>query len=274
MGSANTRQIQYSDEFKIGPSNCSSEPPAIVGVTVTSSGAIVICDKTNTTIKLFDESFRQMCVVNLISEPFGMVEVSDAVLVTLPELHMLQYIHVKESKTLVAKEKIQTPHKCGRILKWKRDFIVSSHEEHFVSLLVINYNGQLVHCIRKASTEEGGLFNRLGFIALSSDDTIVYVTEMCHGCIGISVETGEIMFTYKEPDCKFLFGLCTDTDGYVYMTCADKDKIIMLDRSGRKLKQFASKEGNNPGLLAYSKAHKQLFVKTVYTNTIYVYNLL
>ena len=274
MGSANTRQIEYSAEYQVGHSICSSEPPAIVGMTVTSSGGIVICDKTSTKVKLLDDAFRPLSVVNLTSEPFGMVEVSDAVLVTLPELHVLQYIHVKDSKTLVAKEKIQTQHRCGRIVKCKRDLIVSAHEEKFVSLLVIDYNGQLVHCIRKESTGPGGLFNRLGFIATSSDDTLIYVTEMSHGCIGISVQTGGIMFTYKEPNCKFLFGLCTDTDGYMYMTCTDKDKIIMLDSSGRKLNQFAIREGNNPGCMAYSKTHKKLYVKTVYTNTIYVYNLL
>ena len=274
MGSANTRQIEYSGEFEIGSTISSSEPPAIVGMIATSNGGIVICDKTSAKVKLLDDSFRPLSVVNLTSEPFGMVEVSDAVLVTLPELHLLQYIHVKDSKTLVAREKIQTDYKCGRILKYKRDLIVSAHEDKFVSLLVIDYSGQLVHCIRKESTESGGLLNRLGFIALSSDDTMICITEMCHGCIGLNVQTGEVMFTYKEPNCKFLFGLCTDVEGYVYMTCTDRDKIIMLDSSGRKLKQFAIKEGNNPGCMTFNQTHKKLYIKTVYTNKVYVYNVL
>ena len=273
MGSANTRLIQYSTEFEVGTSICSSEPPAIVSLVVTPNGGVVICDKTTMKVKMFDDCFRPLSVINVTSEPYGMVQVSDAMLVTLPEVHALQYVHVKDNKTLVAKEKIQTVHRCGRIIKCKRDFIVSAHEDNFVSLLVIDFNGHLVHCIRKESTESGGLFNRLGFIALSADDNIIYVTEMCHGCIGISVQTGEIIFTYKE-DCKFLLGLCTDTDGSVYLTCTDKDKIIMLDSTGRKLKQFDITEGNSPGYITYREDHKKLYIKTVYTNKIIVYNRL
>lgn len=274
MGSASTRALQYFGQFEIMTSLCSSEPPAIVAMEVTSSGGLLVCDKASMKVKLFDAYFRPVTEVGLSSEPYGMAIVDqNEILVSMPDLHCLQRLNVCKNQKLIPKEKIQTELKCSRLIKYHANLIVSVHDDNFISFNVMNLNGQVICCIRNEAIVTGGKFNKLGFIALSPDQSVLYVTEMCSGCVGLSVSTGEVLFMYKEPKTKFLFGVCTDSEGFVYVSSTDRDKIVMIDSNGRKVKQLAILNGTSPGYMTYCKVQRKLFIKTVYTNKILVYNL-
>ncbi|MEW8547669.1 MAG: hypothetical protein AB2693_29525 [Candidatus Thiodiazotropha sp.] len=274
MGSASTRSIKYHGQFEIQTSYCSSEPPAIVAMEVTSSGGLLVCDKANMKVKLFDDYFRPVTEVSLPAEPYGMVLVEhNKMLVSLPDSHCLQSLTLSNDQRLTLKEKIQTELKCDRMINYGDSLIVSSHDQKAISLNIINLNGQVIRCIRKEDITPGGMFNNLGFIALSPDNSVIYVTEMCNGCIGVSVSTGEILFVYKESRTKFLFGVCTDSEGYVYISSTDREKMVMLDSQGNKVKQLATLSDSSPGFMTYSTLQKKLFIKTVYTNKILVYKL-
>lgn len=274
MGSASTRSIKYHGQFEIQTSYCSSEPPAIVAIEVTSSGGLLVCDKASARVKLFDDYFRPVTEISLPSEPYGMVLVEqNKILVSLPDFQCLQQLTLSSNQRLILKRKIQTEVKCDRLINYEDALIVSSHDQRAVSVCIIDLNGVLIRCIRKEEITPGGLFSNLGFIALSPDNGVIYVTEMCNGCVGISVSSGEVLFVYKESKTKFLFGVCTDPEGYVYISSIDKDKIVMLDSEGKKVKQLATLSDSSPGFITYSTVQRKLFIKTVYTNKLLIYKV-
>ena len=274
MGSANTRSVQYYAQFDMAASHSSSEPPAVVAMEVTADGGLLVCDKSSMKVILFDDYYRTVSEVRLTSEPYGMIHLSTGqILVSLPDLQCLQSLKVNKRSKLLLKGRIQTEVKCDRLIHYETNLIVSAHDDKSITFNIMNTDGQVLRCVRNEPIFPEGMFNRLGFIALSPDNCVLYVTEMCNGCIGLSVTTGEVLFVYRESKTKFLFGVCTDSAGYVYLTCTDMDRIVMINNKGKKVKQLATLKDTSPGYMTYSKRHKKLFIKTVYTNKILVYDV-
>ena len=61
---------------------------------------------------------------------------------------------------------------------------------------------------------------------------------------------GEIVTSFKEENSKTHWGICCDKDGYVYVTCPDRHKVVMLDSKGEKLKDLIFSKGMDPGFIA------------------------
>ena len=277
MGSANTRAVQYLGQFDMKPDGYSSEPPAVVAMETTSSGGLLVCDKSSMKVSLFDDLFKISAEIQLTSEPYGMALISPReVLVSLPGLQCLQSIELAEWGKLLSKGKIQTDMKCDRILRYTPNLIVLARNEECVHFNIMNTNGQTLRCIRKEPIfpdKADGMFNRVGFIALSADQSVIYVTEMCNGCIGLSVTTGDVLFIYKESQTRFLFGVCTDSEGFVYLTSTDMDRILVINSKGEKVKHVATLKDTSPGYMTFSKQQNRLYIKTVYTNKILMYDV-
>ena len=153
-------------------------------------------------------------------------------------------VKIKSSHTIVLGKKLKTKKKCEKLLKYKEHFLVTEYDDVYFCISVMNSDGKLIQSLynepvilrsQNEPRQAMAIFESYYEIALSPDNKTVYITNKEDGCIGLSL-TGEVIFKYKEPGEGSHYGVCSDPEGYIFVACYDSDKIIMLDKGGKKIK--------------------------------------
>lgn len=89
------------------------------------------------------------------------------------------------------------------------------------------------------------------------------------GCVGLSI-AGDIVFRYKTNGMGVYPGVFAYSGGFVYIACTDKDKVVMVNRRGRKVKTLLQGSGIKPTFMSYNEQYNRLFLKAKSSNTVYV----
>ena len=236
-------------------------------------GSMLVCDYGNYKLKLFDSDGDFLYEMGLSSEPYGLASLnSTEAIVTLPKESCLQNVKIKSNDMVQLGKKLKTKMKCEKILKYKEHFLVTAYDDVYFCISVIDWNGKLIQSLYNEPKQAVEIFESYYEIALSPDIKTVYITNKEDGCVGLSL-TGEIIFKYKEPGEGGHFGVCTGPEGYIYVACFDSDKIIMLNKGGKKIKDLVSLKGMRPSYVEYNAAENKLYVGQTNTNKMLCYHI-
>ena len=273
-----TTEIQENPEAvywgKIDVSSLSDEKQTVISaMEIMREGHLLVCDNANKRIKLLDDDSEILSELPLTSEPRGMVAISASnALISLPSEKSLISFKVKSDHTLVALNKITTKFRCNKLVKYGDDIIAHAYDDNARFLNIMDKEGNVLHCIMKESRGSNGIFGRIRFMALSTDNKILYVTDELQGCVGISMN-GEIVFRVKRNGTPNYWGVDTDSVGVLYIACYDTDKVIALRDNGKTVQEVVSKEGLKPCAIFYDDVDQKLYLKKGNSNIVLVFQI-
>ena len=250
------------------------EDTAIVcALEVLDEERFVVCDSANNKIKMFHIEDKLLSEVALTSKPGGLVMLTATdILVSLPLEQCLQMAKTDSRNQLIMKSKANTSKRYYRLIKYQENVIVHAEDDSQKFIFVMDKNGKEVRRIITDTKGRDAVFSVVRFICISTDDNVLYVTDSKRGCIGLSM-TGDVLFAYKETKTKEHWGVCTDKNGCVYLSCPDTDKIVMLNNKGEKIKDLLQKKGMDPGFMSFSKLSDSLFVWSDQVKYVLIYKL-
>lgn len=246
---------------------------AINALEVTSEDLLLVCDYGNYKVKLLNPENELLSEVSLSSEPYGMALLdSSEAIVTLPKDSCLQLVKIKSGRTLILEDKIKTKLCCEKIMGYEENFIVTAYDDIYFNISIIDKKGKVLRSIYNEPRKSLHVFKSYNEMAVSPDKTTIYITNKKVGCVGISLE-GKTLFGFKESGESNHYGICTDSDGLVYIACYDTDKIVLINNMGKKIKDIVSLKGLKPSYVGYSHTDSKLFVEQVNTNKVLCYQI-
>lgn len=239
---------------------------------VASDNLLLVCDYGNYKVKLLNPENDLVSEVGLSSEPYGMALVtSTEAIVTLPKESCLQLVKIESSRMLILRDKINTKFCCEKIRRYEENFIVTAYDKIYFNLSIVDKKGKLLHPIYNEPRNSLQVFKSYNEMFFCPENRTIYVTNKKLGCVGISLQ-GEMLFSFKESGESNHYGICTDTDGLVYIACYNTNKIVLINNMGQKIKDIVTLRGLKPSYVGYHQINK-LFVAKVKTSKILCYQI-
>ena len=259
---------------QIDISSATDEKQAMVSaMEVIGEGYLLVCDNANKKVKLFDEDSEVLSEVTLSSEPRGMTVFDySSIVVSLPKEKCLQYMSIDSDNDISLRNKIKTNLRCNKLVKYQESIIAHAYDDSHRFFNVIDKDGQEVRCILSESRNSNGIFNKIRFLSISSDNKILYVTDEQHGCIGLSMN-GEVVFRKKGSGTPNHWGISIDPMGFVYIASYDEDKVVAINDRGEKLKDLVHLKALRPCAISFSEADNRLFVKKGSSNLVLIFQI-
>lgn len=92
------------------------------------------------------------------------------------------------------------------------------------------------------------------------------------GCTGISLN-GEEIFQFTDETMTLCSGICTISAGHVCLTGYDSDSIVLLQNSGKQVRELIKLKGFKPTGITYSKENNMMLVKVAAKSILKVFSL-
>ena len=263
-GQRRDKSIIYTEDFDVGSTG-------VCAMEVLPCGYLVLCDHNNQQVVLYNSCFEAISSLKLSEQPWGMAMLSPKdFVVSLLKVTSLQNIRLESGYTLKLADKIQTNCPISRILKYKDGMIVLMEDARYYYFCESDNLGRIKRSIRKERKSSGRL-KMVYFMALSQDNTVLYVTDLHKGCYGFTM-IGGVVFRHRSAELTHYVGVATDTD-VVYLSSPEIGELALLDNKGKKIKCMPMTEGFKPGLMAYDLVNMRLFIKEYLGSRIRVLNL-
>ena len=155
-------------------------------------------------------------------------------------------------------DKIQTNNPIARILKYKDGMIVLTDDAQNRYFFESDNRGLIKRHIRQ-EPKSSGRFSRVHEMALSQDNSVLYVTNLHQGCYGLTM-IGDVVFRYRSTEMTEYVGVATDMDA-IYLSSPETGELALLDEKGKKIKALPMTEGFKPGLMTFDVDNMRLFIK-------------
>ena len=253
----------------------SDEKVSIINaIEVAADDMLLMSDGANHKLKLFDAGFTAISEIVLSSEPYNLVMFNPrTAIVNLYKEFTLQEVII-ENKVLTLGKRTDLSVDLCRLVKYRDKIITFGADKLYFSLLVMNSHGQILKRIISYPLDENLPFRHIVYMTLNFSEDILYITDWrTKSCRGLSMN-GDIIFEYSEVAETKLAGMCTDSDGFLYIGCMDTGKIVMVGDGGDKVKDLVVfQQGMRPGYIVYKETLNKLFVKVDGSNKILVYRL-
>ena len=237
-------------------------------IEMTSNGGLLVCDGGRNRVMHYDPTYKEVSEMSFLDTPYHLAIVShDECIVALPDQSCLQYLKIKDGIGLELGSLADTMQPCYRLVKYDANLIAVADDGFFKYVNVLDKRGRVVKCIRQEA--EGGEIKSIRDMSLSFDEKVIYITMGPDGCVGLSI-AGDIVFRYKSIGMGEYPGVFAYSGGFVYIACTDKDKVVMVNRRGRKVKTLLQESGIKPTFMSYNEQYNRLFLKGKSSNAVYV----
>ena len=262
----------YIEQIDIGTKTDKGRT-VISAIEFLEDGGLLVCDVGNKKVKLFDSDHEVLSEISLTSQPMGMALLtSEDAIVSLPQEKSLQKIKIKKRCILSLDQKLKTKLMYYRLLKYKDQIVAYAKDDLYRFFNIIDMEGNTVRCIMNEPRESGGIFSNVYYMSLSADSQSLYVTDEEQGCVRLSLN-GKVNFTYKEPGTKTHHGVCAGPDNSIYIACNDSNKVVVLDETGKKMKDLISVKGMKPTYIVYNETRRKLLVKRGGPSKVLIYSI-
>ena len=236
-------------------------------------GSMLVCDSDNRKLKYYDANGDFLNEIGLSCEPYGMIQSSSTeAIVTQPEEFHLQIVKIKSGSQLEFGKRLKTKLKCEKILRYHDTFLAVASDDMYCCISRMDSNGKILQSLYSEPIQSLHIFESYYAIALSPDKDILYVANMKKGILGISLN-GEIVLNYQEPGEEKHYGVTTDQEGNIYIACFDHNKIVMVNKHGRKVKDLVSLKDLQPIYVEYNAIENKLYVGQLNSNKMLCYQI-
>ena len=180
--------------------------PGISSCEMLPDKRLLITDKDNKKVKLYDSNNQYLSELALPDKPWSVVLLSDTeAVVSLPNISKLQYITI--GTDLVISETKKVNYLPLAMVKYG-DNILATVRDRFWKVAVIYKHGTVQGTIYQ---DKGSIFSKPWFIGLSVDQKTVYIVDQNNGCIGLSMD-GNVVLQYHDQKVQLYAGLVVDRD--------------------------------------------------------------
>ncbi|XP_045161025.2 uncharacterized protein LOC123525930 [Mercenaria mercenaria] len=233
----------------------------ISGLSIISQKHIVATDMENNSAKLIDTTQNKLVYTLLLqSAPRDITKVTDEeVVLTLPESKMLQFLSVSTEGKLKSKREVSVGGQCYGIVCNRKELFVSFIPSIFIQsskIKVLDFDGQVL----KTLTQK--LLGSPGYLALSNDQSTLYVSDWGNSTVtSVSME-GKVIATYYAEELKMPHGLVCTRGGSVYVCGRQSKNIHQLSANCEKVQVLSDVVNGSaePFSVAFSDKEHKLYI--------------
>ena len=249
--------------------------PRITGCCFMPRGDLVLCDHTNSKLKLLDQTFKVKASLSLNDKPWSLSVIDNSnVIVTIPYTKLLQYVqlvsHMKAGRV------IQLDKKCWDVAVAGNEICVSCHNAPGQGeVRVLDLSGNLK---RKLGVNNDGSYQFQGpdYLAVSTTGEKIFVSDEQTSIISCMTPDGNIIYQYKDDDLRWPEALFVDAGDNIFVCDYNSNNVKVITANGRK--SGALKSANDgrrlPYSIAFREADNMLVVGCWDKNNIFCYQLL
>ena len=211
-------------DIKLPDDQCT---PCVTGCSFMPNGELVICDRSNGRVKLFDHSWRIVNFVNFSIFPSGPWDISvwgrTSVIVTL--LEKMQLVFIKVYPKIISGSVIQLDKQCWGLDVVGSEIYVTCHSGFPTSdgeVRVLDHNGVVKKTIG-VNRDGSFLFKCPYFVTVNPASMKLFVSDYGSylerpSTLFCLTWNGELVYKYQNPDLRNCRGLCINGDDIV-MIC-------------------------------------------------------
>ena len=238
-----------------------SSKPHISGLAVMPTGDIVLCDWSNSKLKLLDSSDAFKDGLKLKANPWD-ISVVDAktVIVTLPWIKQLQYIEVFPQ--LAPERVLQLDKPCWGVHVTGDKILISCHKNPGEGdVRILGLDGNLLQQL--GINQDGSfLFTRPYFITVSPSEKKIYVSDSDKRTITCMTMDNRLIHLYRDNEIKGSGGVYCDGADNILVCGKNSNSVQVITAAGKKHGDLvASREGlQKPLSINYRETDDTLLV--------------
>ena len=222
----------------------------VTGCTFLPNGRLVLVDYNNKRLKLFNPEYDLVCHKWFEDRPWAVTDLeTDIIAVSFPYIKTIKIM--KACRDFVVQSEVNTEFKCHGVGYHTSDktLWLACGEGKKTQLQVYGLDG----IIKKIIIPKHGILQEPSYVAMSKDNSIVYVSDLKKGIVAFStVKDCEVLYQYQDDNIKQYWGIDGDAGGRVLVVTTDPDCLYMLHGqfNGRLLTELEGDE--KPCAVAYN----------------------
>ena len=219
--------------------------PYITGMTFLKDGRLVVCDKNNMTIKLFDRNLIMTYDLDVGSTPYDVAAVEEGlVIASFPDSGVLRYIVINPGVKLG--RKILISETCLGITVCKSQIYVCIREgnvskgtkQRFNGIRVLSMKGKLIYSI----PHQGIGFSK--HVCISENEKKIFYTggEGGNAAVVCVTKDGHGIFRYSDDMLQSSAGITLDRHGNLAIGDTVNGLLYVVNSDGAKRKYLSDSE--------------------------------
>ena len=217
----------------------------ITGCCFMPGGELVLCDNSNYKLKLLDRSMSIGYQVDIPAIPYDVAAIDNSnVLVTMPWVKQLQFIHVLPSLKL--DRTIDVGQKCWGVDVAVGNIYVSCYDidETMAEIHVRVYNLEGRDLGKRININPAGsnMFRDPRYVAVSRLGDKIFVSDWTTNIVTCLTSNGRIVYQYRDDLLRGPQGLLVDDNDNFCVCGFDSHTVDVITSSGRKYKTMLSRK--------------------------------
>ena len=244
----------------------------ISGCSFMPSGDLVLCDHSNSKLKLLDRAFKVKDSLRLNDGLWSVSVIDDDnVIVTLPFNKQLQYVHLVPRMN--AGHVIQLDKKCWGVAVADNEIYVSCHNAGKGEVRILDLNGKLR---RQLGVDKDRAYNFRDseYLTVSTTGKKVFVSNYWTSIITCMTSDGNIINQYNHGDLSHPEALFVDACDNIVVCGHTSHNVLVITADGRKYDLISIDDGiRYPYSIAFREADNTLVVGCFNLNKIFCFKL-
>lgn len=210
-------------------SSSDASTPCICGSVFLPSGELVLCDRNNSSIKVFNPNFALKEMIQVRSVPWEVSMLSqEEVVISLPNNHMLQFINV------LPKLKLGSSIDLGQVC-----YGVSVKD----GMIYVSFQNKEIRVYDRTGQQQKNMFSSIHFNSsfyISVAQTgILAMSEFFKNTVRVYINEGET-YSYKNPKLDGPKGLYVDDEEIILVCGCESNNVHMIDKNGKLIRILLS----------------------------------
>ena len=249
--------------------------PCISGCTFMPNGDVVLCDFTNSNIKLLSNFFNTKDSLQLDYQPYDVSPVSSSsVVITLPKKNQLQFIQVMPSLKKLDRS-INIGSRCWGVQVVADIIYVTCHNRPGEGeVLVLDMNGTVTHRLGQPD-KKPPMFSIPHYITVCPSTRKIFITDWDTDTVSCLMSDGTVVYQYKDAELRDPHGVCVDGGGNVIVCGRRSHNVQVIRADGTKYcTLLTSQDGvSHPCSVAYRQSDNTLILGCVHSYKLFVYKM-
>ena len=235
---------------------------AISGSAFLSSGELILCDHSNSKLKVLDENLQMKESIDVPGKPWDVAPVNQhQVIVTFPWQHYVQFIQVTPS--LALGHTVDLGMTCWGVTVSRESIYISFSESGKGKIGIYDLTGKKKRIIYPYNGKDGKvLIERPWYIAVLNDEKIFVSDGSSTPTVFCLESSGNVLYTVSNPLFKKCSGISVDENENLLVCDWDSHKVFLITKDGKEVREFLTvKDGLSfPFTVSFRRSDRTLVV--------------
>ncbi|KAL4218858.1 Tripartite motif-containing protein 45 [Mactra antiquata] len=236
-------------------------------------GRILLADRTNRKLKLFNSNFVPVVELALSSKPWDVALITGKeVAVSLPAECRLQFVEIDASHMRLTRS-FSTDEPCFGVCHTNGKILTVTYDGDPPNLKILSPSGKELTYV---CVDDDGftLFSKPVYVTCTPNAKEIYVTDERLGCVVNLKETGELNFNYSALDLGNAAGITVDASGKIFVCGNSSNTVHMVAPNGEKVSVLVTGDTiSYPRAVAYEPREKKLLITQGDKDIVKMYSL-